>query len=161
MHENEIEKIEEWVFNQNDWWEGISSPLQILCHGAFRGSETDRFKFYGKVIGTDLAPEHPDVIEHDFRIQKEEWIGQFDLIYSNSLDHADDPESCIQVWLDQLTPDGLMFIQWTPAHIEVNGGDCFGAHLHEYVILFNRHGEVLDVLYCGDNVFLVVVGKKK
>lgn len=140
---------------------------EIICHGAFKGNEIDEFELLypgAHIIGTDLAPESPDVIEHDFRTEVGSWIGTYDILYSNSLDHADEPRACIRVWLDQLKDTGVAFIQWTRSHIDVRGGDCFGAHLHEYIMLFDQEGKatgrgVIDLLYCGGCVTVLVVGK--
>lgn len=143
-------------------------PEDILCHGAFKGEEVQQLQdLYpnASVIGTDLAPEGENVIEWDFRKFKQEWVGNFDLIYSNSLDHADNPEECLTVWFEQLSVIGTLAIQWTPSHREARGGDCFGAEFHEYLILINRvgnqvkHRGVTDVVYCEDCTLLILASK--
>jgi len=108
-----------------------------------------------KVIGTDLFPRHGkasywqhevEIVKHDFMQQRSDWVGHWDVVYSNSLDHAYDPSKCITTWLDQLTAQGRLFVQWTWAHRSVTGGDCFGASLDEYIALFMQHGYVEDVI---------------
>lgn len=134
-------------------------PLNGICHGARNGLEADEFTkhFPGStVIGTDLFPHSgrsanysgfSEVIEWDFSEQKEEWIGVFDFVYSNSLDHARDPLVCLRVWLDQLKPKGCMFIQWGMARVKASGGDCFGATIPELIRMINEVGKVVELLY--------------
>ena len=136
-------------------------PQRVVCHGARCGTEVLLLRArlpLAYVIGTDLAPrgDGSEVIEWDFQKQNIEWVGIFDLVYSNSLDHASDPETCIGTWLDQLKPNGLLVVQWntnvfalTKLEVMYPGGDCFGAALHEYVDLFQRAGRVRDLIYVG------------
>jgi len=113
-----------------------------LCHGVRSGAEVDNFtnKLDIDVIGTDLLPnDHPDVIKHDFHIQKPEWINHFDMIYSNSTDHSHSPEQCIETWIEQLSDKGFLFIEWTTYHQNCNNVDCFGATLEEYEKLMEKY----------------------
>jgi SAM-dependent methyltransferase len=133
--------------------------LQGICHGARAGLESDEFiKHFpkAKVFGTDLFPfsgksaRNPgksEVIEWDFSKQKEEWIGKFDFVYSNSLDHARDPVQTVQVWMEQLKPNGCLLLQWTRGHTVVCRGDCFGGSFLDYMEILNTYGKVVDLLY--------------
>lgn len=148
----EITNISKWLTDRK------LQPKSIICHGARCGSEIDSFlKIYpeARAIGTDLFPKRgkashwntqSEVIKHDFMEQRKDWIGAFDVIYSNSLDHAYDPFRCISTWLDQLSANGKLFVQWTVSHKYTNGGDCFGASLDEYIMLFMQLGHVEDVI---------------
>lgn len=130
-----------------------------MCHGARCGSEVRSFRALfpdAQIRGTDLAPRDESLVfRWDFQKARKDWIGKFDFIYSNALDHACNPEKCAAVWLRQLNQDGKAFIVWTPQHRLVRlrenekypGGDCFGAELSEYIELFNRHGKVIDLIY--------------
>jgi len=149
----EIGKIAEWLKARQ------GSTKQGICHGARNGIEADVFKrhFKADVIGTDLFPywkrsaiysSQSIVHKHDFSVEKEDWIGMFDFVYSNSLDHARNPKQTLGVWLRQLKPEGYLFLQWHPGHIDTGGGDCFGAYLHEYFNLVNSVGRVEDLIYC-------------
>lgn len=168
--ENEVKEIARWYSQKGqDRFVGI-------CHGVRNGEELDLFAkaFRPKgsglvsIVGTDLLPrENKKVTLWDFREQKEEWLGQFTFLYSNSLDHSDRPRDTIKVWMDQLTPDGIAFIQWTSQAETVNGGDCFGAGLHEYLYLFDSVGDILDLLWIGREgrgqyyKTIIVVSRKK
>lgn len=135
----------------------------VLCHGARDGAEVACFRKLlpsAYVVGTDLIHESDDVIKHDFHVQDRLWIGRFDLIYSNSLDHSHSPQLALMVWLDQLTAAGRLCVQWTPWHVAVAGGDCFGAALHEYVAVMNQVGRVEDVLFIHPHKFVIIVVKR-
>lgn len=150
----EIERIARWLKSR-----GVDGPLRGICHGARAGLEADEIVKHfpaADVFGTDLFPysgksdRHPGeskVVEWDFSERRSEWIGAFDLIYSNSLDHARDPEGTVAVWMEQLKPGGHLCVQWTASDVKACSGDCFGATLWEYVQLMNSHGRVIDLLY--------------
>ncbi len=142
-------------------------PSKGICHGARCGTEVELFKRQfpeAGIVGTDLEPHKTDLVTAwDFHEQKPEWIGAFDFLYSNSLDHSHSPADCINVWLEQLKLTGLAYVQWTPAHRLLDhslphpGGDCFGATLYEYIELFERAGIVHDLLYVGTKLTRVIV----
>lgn len=163
----EFARIKQWIeSNRSSTW--TTTPINVMCHGAYYGWEVDNMKAqfpHASVIGTDLDPHHADVVCHDFRIAVPEWIGRYDIIYSNSLDHADNPNTCLAVWLNQLSANGVMYIQWNVKDRTVRGGDCFGAELHEYIQVADSVGaatrhKVVDLLYCGGRcVVLLVISK--
>lgn len=89
----------------------------VLCHGARNGRELQFFLDQypdGCVAGTDISPtanEISNMFEWDFHEVKEEWVGKWDMIYSNSFDHSYDPEKCLRTWTDQLTEDGILCVE--------------------------------------------------
>ena len=92
----------------------------ILCHGARSGEEQKYFKNFcypdAYVIGTELSPLAEKVemtLIHDFNQPIDEWIGKFDIIYSNSFDHTITPQETINIWLNQLSPTGRLYIEWS------------------------------------------------
>ena len=151
------------------------SPKFVLCHGARCGTEVQlmRKRFAGsEVIGTDLEPMGNGVVQWDFQKPNPEWDSRADLIYSNSIDHSCFPEETAKLWLSQLSPTGRLFLQWTSNCLKIiewaslyQGGDCYGANLHEYIRLLERVGIVEDLIYCGINgrgtTKVLVVAKKK
>ncbi len=153
-----IKKIADWLKLRRPIFS--SNQLLGICHGARNGLEADEFKKHfssANVFGTDLFPfsrksasrrGKSEVIKHDFSIKVRRWIGRFDFIFSNSLDHAKDPVKTLNVWLRQLNSNGYLFVHWSPVHIQASGGDCFGADLYEYIELMNSVGELVDLLYC-------------
>ena len=88
----------------------------ILCHGTRRGAEQKYFKHVypnAEIIGTEIGiSDWPMTVQHDFAIPKKEWIGYFDIVYSNSFDHSFDPDKTMTTWIEQLANNGKMFIDW-------------------------------------------------
>ena len=90
----------------------------IVCHGTRNGGEQKIFKKYypdAYIIGTEIsetATQFEMTVHHDFTKQKDEWLGKFDILYSNSFDHSFNPAETIQTWKQQLSYDGKMFIEW-------------------------------------------------
>lgn len=89
----------------------------VLCHGARNGRELEFFLDQypdSRVNGTDISPtanEIANMFEWDFHEVKEEWVGKWNMIYSNSFDHSYDPEKCLRTWTDQLTEDGILCVE--------------------------------------------------
>ncbi|MCK5605881.1 hypothetical protein KAR91_28550, partial [Candidatus Pacearchaeota archaeon] len=149
-----INNICDWI-KQNE----VVFPRKGICHGSRNGLEGDEFiKHLDKidVFGTDLFPfsgkskKNPGnsrVVKQDFSKQKRHWINKFDMIYSNSLDHAFDPLKTLTTWFQQLTLNGYLFVQWTKSHTNAHGGDCFGGQLHEWIDIINEKGKVVDLIY--------------
>ena len=141
------------------------SPANGICHGARMGEEVDMFaeRLDGKFIGTDMFKRnHPQMVKNDFRFPNKHWIGGFSFLYSNSLDHTDRPQETVKVWMGQLAPGGLAFIHWSYNHIRVRGGDCFGASLDDYILLWHDQsgGKVRDLLWVElGRVTVIVVSK--
>ena len=89
----------------------------ILCHGTRNAAEQFYFKEFFKsaeIIGTEVshtASQFPMTVQHDFNVEKKEWIGKFDIVYSNAFDHAFDPINTIKIWSNQLSPTGKLYLE--------------------------------------------------
>lgn len=117
-----------------------------LCHGTRRGVEQGWFieNLGCEVIGTeisDTAKDFPHTIQWDFHKAKPEWINSVDFIYSNSLDHSYDPESCMNTWISCLKDNGILIIEHSSDDIDSKVSDPFGAHLHIMPYLFLKWGK--------------------
>ena len=90
----------------------------ILCHGTRAAGEQTFFKKHfpnAEIIGTEIsdnATEYPMTIQHDFNVQKPEWVGKFDIIYSNAIDHSIDPKATLSTWRDQLSQTGRLYVEY-------------------------------------------------
>ena len=97
---------------------GVTPPMNILCHGTRNGAEQRYFKEFLEVeyiIGTEISPsaiKFPDTIHWDFHKMNKSWLGFFDIVYSNSLDHSINPNGAVSNWLKSLKPTGILIIQW-------------------------------------------------
>ena len=126
-----------------------------MCHGVRKGEELDLFEAVFPVahwIGTEIVKELCDgerVIHADFSEDRDGWISKFDLIYTNSFDHARHPEQTLNTWMSQLTPNGRLFVEWTRWHAKLgkswNRADCFAATRDEYRRLFDAVGDVHEI----------------
>jgi hypothetical protein len=89
----------------------------ILCHGTRNGAEQKLFMLHfpgAHVLGTDIADtakDFPNTVQHDFHKPRGEWIGQFQIVYSNAWDHALHPKKALGTWRDQLAPSGRLFLE--------------------------------------------------
>jgi SAM-dependent methyltransferase len=109
-----------------------------ICHGTRRGAEQAWFRAHlpgtPEVIGTeisDTALDFPDTVQWDFHDPNPDWAGRADFIYSNSWDHAFDPERAFAAWLDAMRPGGLMLLDYTKGQTPeaANALDPFGTTL--------------------------------
>jgi len=50
-------------------------------------------------------------VQWDFNIPKDEWVGKFDIVYSNSFDHSFNPYGTLDVWINQLSPNGILYVE--------------------------------------------------
>ena len=125
-----------------------------ICHGSKIGFEVSLFRaLLGfNIIGTDIgefAENKPYMLRHDFHEVNADWLRSVDFIYSNSLDHSYDPRKALFAWSECLHESGVMYIEWSPFHLEAHGADCFGATADEYKNLINETGlsisEVIDI----------------
>lgn len=130
-------------------------PKFGICHGVRYGDEVELFRGWmqGEWIGTEICSDLCDgkqIICHDFSIAKDEWLNLVDVIYSNSLDHARDPEETLKVWLACLSPTGRVYIEWNKYHNKLGRGrnkaDCFAASAEEYVKMLGKVGNVETIL---------------
>lgn len=127
-----------------------------ICHGARNGFEVREFNKYVKAIGTDISgtASKYGLVQWDFHKQKEEWIGRFDFVYTNSIDHSHDPKLAFRVFMEQLKPGGVCIIHTSDKMETIlhgHPGDCFGATKEELMEMFG--GELIT--YNKKNIYVV------
>ena len=128
---------------------GLSEePSNIICHGTRNGKEQQYFKkFFPNcyIIGTEISPsakKYEMTIQHDFNIQKKEWIGKFDILYSNSFDHSFEPMKTMKVWSEQLSQGGFIFFEYG---YDINDNrsrpeDPVELYINDILELFKKNG---------------------
>ena len=95
----------------------IRTAENILCHGTRGGQEQKHFLAAypdAYVIGTEISSTAKGIpmTEHwDFSLVKDEWVGKFDIIYSNAFDHSITPEETFNTWIDQLNEGGSLVLE--------------------------------------------------
>lgn len=98
----------------------LGDPKEICCMGVRDGTEMFEFKNYYRkatVWGVDITKNIftirliPGVkVElKDFNDLPKEWVNKFDLVFSNSLDHAFDPIKTVEEWYRVCK--GCMFLE--------------------------------------------------
>lgn len=131
-----------------------------LCHGTRRGLEQEIFirELEIDVLGTDIcesASQFPNTIVWDFNKAKDEWLNSVDFIYSNSFDHAFDPEKCLKAWMSCIKKEtGICILHWDKQHNgRAKASDPYSATLDEYLDMINSCGfSVYDVVkYTGSS----------
>jgi len=122
-----------------------SNPQSWICHGSRNGFEVEELRKYfpqADIIGTDIAPSAkslPHMVCWDFSRYNEDWRNM-DFIYSNSLDHARNPKSCLETWHKTLSDGGNLFINWSEHNYDVDRVDCFAASEEELISLLTGVG---------------------
>jgi hypothetical protein len=95
--------------------------IEGLCHGVKNGYELDYIKekvVDCNVTGTDIIETNrTDIIQMDFHEEKKEWIGKFDFVYSNCLNHSDNHQECFELWMNYIKEGGYCYLHWSsPRH---------------------------------------------
>ncbi len=137
-------------------------PRKGICHGTRRGNEQMWFRKHlpagAEVIGTeisDTATDFPHTIQWDFHEVDPAWVGKIGVVYSNSWDHAHDPERAFAGWASCLNKGGFLMLDhgWNYQPDRVSAMDPFGISEAGLVKMLNRvcgHvGQVVDVIEGG------------
>jgi hypothetical protein len=85
-------------------------------------------------------------VQHDFNNVREDWVGYFDVVYSNAFDHCFDPISTIKVWADQMSPTGKLYLEhgYGPDDNNARPWDPVEIYDDELRQLFNNTGLQLE-----------------
>ena len=100
----------------------VKDNIKGLCHGSRNGFEQEFFNSNiknSKTIGTDIsetANNFKNSVVWDFHEIKNDWLNQFDFIYTNFLDSSYDPQKVLITWLGQINNRGYLFIEHTDQH---------------------------------------------
>jgi len=81
----------------------------------------------GRAMGVELAPEakRPDIWIGSYDQLPAEWNGRFKVIYSNSIDHSQDPEKTVAEWKRVAALGAYVILAFTPGQ-KVTSHDPFG-----------------------------------
>jgi hypothetical protein len=99
------------------------TAASIICHGTRNGAEQRYFRELlptARILGTeisDTATQFEMTVQWDFHDANPDWLQSFDIVYSNSFDHAMDPLRALSTWRDQLTGTGTIFLEHSP-HVQ-------------------------------------------
>lgn len=126
------------------------SVSKVICHGTRNGTEMEYFlqqyPLLEEIIGTeisDTADKFEHTVQHDFHEEREEWVGQFDIVYSNSLDHSYDPVKALTTWTRQLNPGGALCVELMLGNSNVvTPSDPLSINDEEYLEIIKKFGHV-------------------
>ena len=116
-----------------DYLKDEDENIKGICHGSRNGFEQNFFNKVNsfEVIGTDISPsanDYENSVVWDFHNVNNDWVSNFDFVYTNSLDQSFKPSLAIETWLNQLKPNGYLFIEHSKDHSPKGAGemDPFG-----------------------------------
>lgn len=131
----------DFIIRFHEDWKEIKNqikPEKIICMGCRDGTELFEFRMScrgSSVVGVDITEniktirvskmEGVSVKVCDFSDLPDEWENHFDLVYSNSLDHAYDPYQTVKEW--HRVCKGHLFIQLATANVPNQIEHCFEA----------------------------------
>ena len=129
--------------------DAVGDAGAILCHGTRNGAEQRYFAGAfprASVLGTeisDTATQFPDTIQWDFHDVKPEWLGAWDIVYSNSWDHTYDPEKMLAAWISCLKPGGALVLEHSRSHRPEGccAADPFGATVEGLIQILSAAGQ--------------------
>ena len=141
----------------------------IICHGTRNGAEQKMFQQRypnAEIIGTEIsetATQFPMTVQWDFTNQKDEWVGKFDIVYSNAFDHSMDPEATLKTWVDQMSPEGCLFIEHSESPINnvSSAADPLEISHRELELMFTRFGLIIFNRTPGKRSESIVFGMRK
>lgn len=118
-----------------------------ICHGTRRGAEQAWFRQYllgnPNIIGTeisDTAHQFPNTVQWDFHEVNPDWSERADFVYSNSWDHACEPEAAFGAWFGSLRQGGRLFLDYTKGQSRdaANALDPFGIDYDALIFLLGK-----------------------
>jgi len=114
--------VQEYARRHDTSW--YAAPKIKLAARLGIGSGTRRD---GRVMGVEINPDakREDVWIGSFDELPDEWNGQFNIIYSNSIDHAQDPERTIAEWKRVSAPVSYVILGFTE-NKPISDHDPFG-----------------------------------
>jgi len=158
-----------WVYAKPRVIEAIARDVLaascILCHGTRNGAEQKMFLKHwphAYVLGTeisDTATQFENTIEWDMQKEKTEWVGKFDIVYTNAFDHCIYPDQALETWKRQLCLNGSLFLEYSEQQSVYQASDPLDATLAEVKAMIHHAGfssieQVKDVKCPADGVLL-------
>ena len=133
----------------------------MVCHGCRSGEEVHFFQELNpnaEVFGTDIYRKayHYDrnyFLWMDFDHVPCDWLGRFDVVYSNCIDHSRNPLNTLLAWRSELKNDGICFVDfyYTKDKI-ITKEDCFQLDPVNYLPEIHQIADDvnMDVLYISE-----------
>ena len=168
-------KKNNWIYAQKHTLKKIAdykgfAVKNILCHGTRAAGEQKYFaELYPNayIIGSEIcetAENFPMTKRWDFNKPLKEWIGKFDVIYTNSFDHTITPMETLEVWKNQLNLGGTLFLEYSAKKSVYHPNDPLDATNDEVkqMIIDNNmiiRGEISEDVKHKGKVFICEVSR--
>ena len=107
----------------------VDNNCSMICLGTRNNHERDSFKKGLKnkdinVFSLDISPLSGADYVMDFNSFPEEWHDKWDILFSNSLDHAIDATETFEKWLNIVKTNGILIIGFDKNIGEDNVGEA-------------------------------------
>jgi len=148
----------------------IHNDSYMVCMGTRNNHERNVFgKLLSpknvKVYSLDISELSKADYIMDFNHMPKEWDNKWDILFSNSLDHAADSTSVFYKWLGIVKKGGIMVLGFdikTPEAIEVVGSaDCCSFDAEMADAFMKSRNEKFEFINCFENSYIYYVLIKK
>lgn len=140
----------------------VDTYSKMVCLGVRSGEEVFCFQkiFLGNniginVFGTDINPRSAfgsRIFCCDFNNNPEDWENKFDVVYSNSIDHAYDVEKTLEEWIRITSKGGILVIQFGNLGGGTSESDLYSFSEHGVNDLISKFSGRVDKLkFCNTN----------
>jgi SAM-dependent methyltransferase len=162
------EAVESFTKQFRGDWEKVKDIVKcdsVGCMGIKNGAEYKEFKKYipnSKIYGVDIVPKVAEVGSncfcHDFSELPEDWQEKFDLLYSNSLDHAFDIDKTINEWHRVTKVGGHLLLVLSCAD-NIGDVDIYKFEKEDMPVLFDKNKFKLVKMWDHTYEFCVLLEK--
>ena len=141
--------------------DNFNNDIKVICLGIKNGFDYLEFKkLFTNVYGVDICNEVKQVGDNcyccDFNFLPKEWGGKFDLVYSNSIDHAFNIKQTIKEWRRITKKGGYLMIMFSK--VDFSSTDIYSFEINDVKKLFiNDDVKIIKEL---ENEFCALVRKK-
>jgi len=133
----------------------VEARSQMVCLGTRNNHERDVFtrelsSKQVKVFSLDIAPDSDADFVMDFNRFNGNWEGKWDIVFSNSIDHAIDATEVFEEWVKIVRCGGYLMLGFNVGDMDISGSDC-NAFEDEQVVAFFRQREDVQLLTDVEN----------
>ena len=137
-------------------------PISMVCMGTRNNNERYSFsvQFVGRgldvfVYSVDISPRSDADFVLDFNKCPEDWENKWDIIFSNSIDHAINPEDTFYEWLRVTKPGGILAIQFE-MNVDPSESDPCAFRREDVDVFAGTKNDLFELLLCDStkNVYV-------
>lgn len=105
----------------------MDKEMLMVCMGTRNNWERDCFQSLmqnTRVKSVDISPQSNADYVFDFNHVPQDWFEKWNILYSNSIDHAIHPESVLTQWINSVKPQGMLIIGFDVSNTIPSESDC-------------------------------------